>query len=272
MTTQPAHTSEKGQVLPILALALITLAGFAALAMDGGNLYTEQRRAQAAADNAVMAAAYQAMRGVSGNATLGNFAFANAAQNGYVPGPHTRVGFYLPPIHGAYAGNSQYMEVVITQTVPTALAHLVYRQDPIPLTVVAVAHGSPTGPLMSGYAIASMKPDCTGDSNTIYMQGRGGGSNGGTFLVDGGAFVNAACPDALNMSGSHENLVTDGPPIDVAGTSYIGSVCTRPTRRATATIILGRPAAPPRCRKTHCRERRPPRFPRAGRRATWRAS
>jgi hypothetical protein len=230
MPIKAARKHEAGQVLPLLALALVALLGFAALALDGGNLYTEQRRAQAAADNAVMAAAFEQMNGVSSNNALRAAAFANAAQNGYEPGPRTTLAFYLPPIHGQYAGNPEYLEVVITQTVPTALAHLVFPQNPIPLTVIAVAHGSPTGPIMPGYALAAMKPDCDNSNSTIYMQGRGGGSTGGTFLVDGGAFVNAACPNALEMSGSHESLQTDGPttPINIAGDSYDGSVCTAP--------------------------------------------
>src|SRR4051812_6405677 len=130
MTIKATHKHEAGQVLPLLALALVALLGFAALALDGGNLYTEQRRAQAAADNAVMAAAFAQMNGTSSPAALWQKAIDNAGQNGYVNGPNTTVSFLTPPAHGAYAGNIKYMEVVITQTVPTALAHLVYRQNP----------------------------------------------------------------------------------------------------------------------------------------------
>ena len=250
MTIEPARKREAGQVLPLLVLALVGLLGFAALALDGGNLYTEQRRAQAAADNAVMAAALQEMNGITGNSTQANFDCAsinvndpaqaaavplalaachNASQNGYTASdPHTTVVFHLPPVHGAYAGNSQYMEVVITQTVPTALAHLVYGQDPIPVTVIAVAHGTPTGPIMPGYALSAMKPDC-GSGGTIYMQSKGGGSGGGASLTDGGAFVNANCPSALKMTGG-DTLMTNGPPIDVVGdpSTVSGTPCTSP--------------------------------------------
>jgi hypothetical protein len=226
MIAQPVNKVERGQALPLLALALIALAGFAALALDGGNLYSEQRRAQVAADNAVMAAAYQQMNGITGTVNLSNAAFLNAGQNGYVTGAHTTVVFHLPPVDGPYAGNVQYMEVVITQTVPTALAHLVYRQDPIPVTVIAVAHGSPTGPIMPGFALAAMKPDCPNNGSTIYMDADGGGRAGGTFLYDGGAFVNANCPNALNAAGNHDGIVTDGPPISIAGDTYDGTVCT----------------------------------------------
>jgi hypothetical protein len=219
---------ERGQALPLLALAVIGLAAFAALALDGGNLWTEQRRAQAAADNAVMAAAFQAMNGVTNTVTLNAAAQANALRNGYDNSlaPNTKVVFLMPPLDGPYAGNSQYLEVVITQTVPTALAHLIYKQDPIPVTVIAVAHGFPTGPILSGFAIAAMKPTCDGQSQ-IGLDADGGGRTGGTFLTDGGAFANSTCPDALNSNGNHDGIITNGPPISVVGgVSQPYSVCT----------------------------------------------
>src|SRR6266550_4299815 len=104
MNIKAAHKHEAGQVLPLLALALIALAGFAALALDGGNLYTEQRRAQAAADNAVMAAAFQQMNGITNTVNLSNAAFNNATQNGYTNGAHTTVVFHWPPVDGPYTG------------------------------------------------------------------------------------------------------------------------------------------------------------------------
>jgi len=231
MTIEPARKIEAGQVLPLLVLALVALLGFAALALDGGNLYTEQRRAQAAADNAVMAAAYQQMSGITVTVTLADAAISNAATNGYTPGARTSITFYRPPVHGAYIGNKLYMEVVITQTVQTALAHLVYRQNPIPLTVIAVAKGRPQQPPMPGYALAAMKPTCDG-SNMISAQGRGGGTSGGTYLFGGGAFINATCDDALDLNGG-DPFYTDGPPIDVVGSGdgggVIGSICTAPS-------------------------------------------
>src|SRR5579859_1858184 len=274
MVIQSARKFERGQALPLLALALIALAGFAALALDGGNLWTEQRRAQAAADNAVMAAAYQEMSGIGVTATLSArqailapYAYANAAQNKYFNAdPHTTVVFHLPPIHGQYTGNSNYMEVVITQTVATALAHLVYQQDPIPLTVIAVAHGVPSGPRMSGFAIAAMKPgDCA--SGSFYMVANGGGNAGGTVLTDGGAFVNSSCSTALTTDGNHDGLRTNGPPIDVVGGTSGGSTCSSETDPSNCNFypapttgvspvsqdpLAGTPAAtPPTCTQSY---------------------
>src|SRR3990172_1767730 len=49
--------SESGQVFVILVLALIGLLGFTALAIDGGVVDSERRRAQNAADAGALAAA-----------------------------------------------------------------------------------------------------------------------------------------------------------------------------------------------------------------------
>ncbi|MGH2524820.1 MAG: pilus assembly protein TadG-related protein, partial [Anaerolineales bacterium] len=64
MFTKRAH-QERGQAMVLLVLAMVGILGFAAVALDGGNIYTEQRRAQSAADSAVLAAAYRQMKGSS---------------------------------------------------------------------------------------------------------------------------------------------------------------------------------------------------------------
>lgn len=51
--------NEKGQAIVILAIALVALLAFVALAIDGGNLYSARREAQNAADAAAMAGARQ---------------------------------------------------------------------------------------------------------------------------------------------------------------------------------------------------------------------
>jgi hypothetical protein len=51
--------SERGQAIVILALMMIGLLAFAALAIDGGNAYVERRRAQNAADAAALAGTRQ---------------------------------------------------------------------------------------------------------------------------------------------------------------------------------------------------------------------
>jgi Flp pilus assembly protein TadG len=55
----PSSDNERGQAIVILALMMIGLLAFAALAIDGGNAYVERRRAQNGADAAALAGARQ---------------------------------------------------------------------------------------------------------------------------------------------------------------------------------------------------------------------
>ena len=58
-------TSETGQVFVILALVMVVLLGFTALAIDGGLTMMTRKRAQNSADASAMAAAFAAMVGSS---------------------------------------------------------------------------------------------------------------------------------------------------------------------------------------------------------------
>jgi len=204
--TKPA---EQGQAIVMLALAIVGMLGFAAIALDGGNIYTEQRRAQTAADNAAIAAAYVQMFDSTkryNNTALGEAAAANALLNGYVDGSGpTQLTFHRPPIDGPYKNNDRYVEVIITQTVQTALAHLVYSGGAVKLTVRAVAHGDPIAPVLDGFAVAAMHTSC--DQNDFTARG-------GTVSVvrDAGVFVNGYCGsgqgDTLNMNGAGAGIVT----------------------------------------------------------------
>lgn len=196
----PQIRRERGQAILLLALALVGLLGFAAVALDGGNIYTEQRRAQSAADNAVLAAAYQYMTGVvTTTNALSTTALANAAVNAYDNnGTSNKVTFHRPPIYGPYVGNSAYMQVVITEVVPTALAHLVYK-GPFQLTVSAVGYARYGGPPVEGAAIVAMDPHGCG----IVTVNGGGTNNLSLSTTGGGIFANS---DGAGCTGSNSVL------------------------------------------------------------------
>ena len=56
-------SSEKGQILIVIALAVVVLFGFAALSIDGSRAFSDRRNAQNAADAAAFAAALAKVRG-----------------------------------------------------------------------------------------------------------------------------------------------------------------------------------------------------------------
>src|SRR5512146_1487906 len=52
---KPRHIRDRGQVLIIFVFAIIGLIGITGLAIDGGNIYSDRRHAQNAADTAALA-------------------------------------------------------------------------------------------------------------------------------------------------------------------------------------------------------------------------
>jgi hypothetical protein len=97
---------EGGQAAILVATFLAILAlGFMALAFDGGYFFRQKRMVQAAADAASIAAAEEASAGFN----------TSAAKN-----PAT-VTVNNPPVYGEYAGTSGYVEVIVSEPVPTLL-------------------------------------------------------------------------------------------------------------------------------------------------------
>lgn len=106
----------RGQVLVLTAAALLVLIGFVALATEVGLLWTERRRMQTATDAAAVAAASALRNGNSITSAADNL----AALDGFTAGARgVTVTVNNPPSSGIYAGNSDYVEVIIDQPEPT---------------------------------------------------------------------------------------------------------------------------------------------------------
>jgi Tfp pilus assembly protein PilX len=138
--------TERGQALVVIALSIVVLFGFAALALDGSAKFSDRRHAQNAADAAALAAAYSKLDplniSLSNNspttgapttcppptgvlpspvcAALITAGKDSASGNGYDNNLTTNtVDVYTPPISGYYAGNIDYVQVIIKSDVNT---------------------------------------------------------------------------------------------------------------------------------------------------------
>ncbi len=152
--------SERGQALILIALAVIGLFAFAALAIDGTRVYSNKRHAQNAADTSVLAGALASIRCSTGSppgpcSDLEKFTAAKdaakkrAESNGYKTGipmngqtpkvvvalcsdagnvdPDT--GLTMPPCAGIEATHeSEYLRVWIVSTLPTTFGRVIGRQ------------------------------------------------------------------------------------------------------------------------------------------------
>jgi hypothetical protein len=132
-----------------LVVCLSVILGILALGLDGGRMMEERRRAQAAADDAALAAAadlyanYRQNSGTDPAGTAQSAALASALANGYTnDGTSSTVTVNIPPQSGTFAGQSEYVEVILVSNLKGTFSAL-FTQSPLAVRARAVAHGAP---------------------------------------------------------------------------------------------------------------------------------
>ena len=163
-------TSQRGQALILIVGAIVGLVAFTALAIDAGNAFSDRRHAQNAADTAALAAALAKIQAQSQSpaltpeeiqTALQNAAISRATSNGY---PDNTVTINNPPAascngtNGPYAGNIEYIQVIIRSTVDTFFGPIV-GIDQLHNCVEAIARAKPSEPPGEGAAILSLACD-----------------------------------------------------------------------------------------------------------------
>jgi uncharacterized membrane protein len=117
---QTRHQRSRGQTTLLFVLAIMPLLGMAGMAVDVGRMYTERRRAQAAADLAASAGAQEVSRSGS-HATFDDVATTYASRNGFTAAGGDTIILNHPPTSGPYAGNTDAYEAIIRRPVTTTL-------------------------------------------------------------------------------------------------------------------------------------------------------
>jgi hypothetical protein len=209
------HKSETGQAIVMIVFGMVALIGVVALAIDGGNSFSDRRHAQNAADTAALAAALAKIS----NQNWVNAGLERAASNGYEnDGVTSIVTISSPPgagcgdVYGAYAGNDEYVQVVIDTTVDLFFAPIIgIKQTHSCVEAIARARPGRYTSLFYGNAIAATA--CHG-SGTVTAWG-----SANMITIDGGVFSNSDAPDALKILKS-SNLQT---PFDI-GISAVGGI------------------------------------------------
>jgi uncharacterized membrane protein len=167
--TMRSSKQQRGQALILIAFAIVGMVGLTALAIDGGNVYSDRRHAQNAADTAALAAGLRMIRGYSDwQVTAQNL----AQQNGYAPNSaRSTVDVYLcsavpagKPACVLAPGEQHpetYVQVVITSIVNTYFAPVVGIRQ-VTNQVLAIAHAVPgsVSTWYSGNALVATMPGC----------------------------------------------------------------------------------------------------------------
>ena len=218
---QKKSISERGQALILITLAMIGLIGFTALTIDGGMAFSDKRHAQNAADTAAFAAALAKIH----DDDWVTLALERAEVNGYKNDEQTAVHVLCPPESGQYAGNDEYVQVIIESTVKTTFTRVLGREQ-INNRVEAVTHVTPEkiAPLYDGAAMVSLKPD-----------GRGAFRSHGTnitSIIGSGIFVNSDNGCAFEQIG---NSVIDTP----TGIQIVGNACMNGSITPATIITTG---------------------------------
>lgn len=196
---ESAWSREDGQTVVLAALCMTLLMGFLALSVDVGLLFCAKRSAQTAADAAAIAGAQEIAY-----SDVVTAARADASRNGFTNGTNgVAVAVNNPPLNGPHAGNSGYVEVIVSASETTFFLNL-FNQGTMTVEARAVSTMGATQNCV--YALGSSGTDIS-VTNGVNVQFPScalyGDSSGSTDLnVSGGATLNAA---AIALVGNYSN-------------------------------------------------------------------
>lgn len=217
------RSGERGQILPLVALCMTIIMGFAAMAIDVGFLEYRQRQQQNAADAAAIGGAQQLdyvgcnNQSAVATTTGDNDAASNGFPNGGNGGAIT-VTINNPPTTGPYAGNDCAVQAIITNTNTQTFFLRLFGWTPgMAETTQAVAASLTTAP----GCVDLLGPNASPDFN--------------------GAKINAAgCSMQINGSPTFH-----GGTIDFSQIGYTGSASVNGTTFTSASPTQMLPVADP---------------------------
>ena len=234
--------TERGQAIILIAMALVGLVSFTALAVDGGYAFTDGRQAQNAADAAALSAALSKIRGNT-NTQITQIAETIASSNGYDNnGTTNTVTLHNPPISGSYTGDSEYIQVIITSTVKTFFAPVIGIESTTN-TAQAVARAKPptTEVLFDGNAIVGLNPRASrqGSNPCAFDTGN---SNAVEWILEGGGVLSNGC--AYSKNNASVDLPADKCVSTITGASGFTCMQDAPQAYSTEDIEAMMPPTP----------------------------
>jgi hypothetical protein len=227
-----AH-SERGQVMPLIAISLAVLMLFAGLAVDAGYWSYQQRQQQNATDAAALGGAQTLLANGCSNQTAANAAGQyDAVANGYTNGSGgVTVTIRNPAAVGPYTGQSCAVSAVIKNSNVSRFFSTILGLGPvIPETTQAVASlvsnangciylESPTQTFqLNGVNIQA--PNCGILANSSTVQ-----TNGGTVNVAGFGYAQTLQDNSTNFSEASPSKIPSfvDPCPEITGCAYLAA-------------------------------------------------
>ncbi|MBA3075507.1 MAG: hypothetical protein FP831_18065 [Anaerolineae bacterium] len=198
------NKSESGQIIVILAVALVAILGITALAVDGSMIYAERREDQSTADSAALSAAQTASASptcaTARTAAINQAITYASAQEGVALVNDTTSPNRVEAT--CSADNSKLtVKIVVTSNTPTTFAKMVSR-DQLTTTVEStsqVTFGG--GTFVGGNGIVSTSTTC--DLSYWPTNGANGGIHAlgdGRITITGGGAFSSSCARATGSS------------------------------------------------------------------------
>lgn len=208
------NSRERGAVAITAALSMLMLLGFTGIAIDVGYMQWTRVRIQDAADAAVQAAIIEAENNTGNQITAGR---NNAALNGFTNGQNgVTVAINQPPTEGSLTGQSNALEAIVTETVPTFFMQAFHFGS---INISARAAGSYPSSSGSGSSGTGSSAGCvyvldtaSGDSQVMNVQG-----SSPTFNC--GVVVESPNSQAVYLSGALTVTIGTGYTLGVVGPS-----------------------------------------------------
>ncbi len=223
--------SESGQIIVILAVALVAVLGITALAVDGSMIYAERREDQSTADSTALSAAQTASASstcaIARTAAINQAIVYASAQEGVALVNDTTSPNRVEAT--CNADNTKLtVKVVVTSNAPTTFAKMVSR-DQLTTTVES------TSQLTFGSNIFA-----SGDG--FWATGTTCDANGGIWLsgtskvfIKGGGVYSSSC---ISVRAAPGGIFTDGGPIHYTGSTGNGM---RTLNLGSKTAYIGTP-------------------------------
>lgn len=236
---------EKGQIIIILAVAIVAIVGITALAVDGSLTYNERREDQSIADSVALAGAGNAAQSLKDKtvtsqfcgyelgttATLaalnGAYNFALNSYNDDSGSPMTLEKNVTGTENGILVDCGRddigryYLDVtaVITSTVEPFFRQVLSTNE-VKTSVASTARVYPKQPFAWGNGLVTVSPEC---SNKVGGMQFGGGA---TVIVRNAGILSYSCIEAdannIYVESSGDNASISYVPSSLYGTSYVG--------------------------------------------------
>jgi hypothetical protein len=205
----------KGGVYTLTAVMMPAVLGFSALGVDASLWYLDRRELQTVADNASVAAMYVAYDQAT-QSEIEGAAKADAGKNDFVVGGTNVMKVNHPPLKGAYAGDTKFVEVV---TRAPANVHFIgaFFNSPVTIESRAVAGAVSVGEhciiALDNYANRALRFD--GTANVVVDCGAASNSNSDEAMYLGGTVsLTAAAAQAFgDIAISNNATLTSSQPL-----------------------------------------------------------